>query len=78
MIVFDHLAPPNKANPTHFWDHGADGSYDALNFSKRNMGYQKGVFLYRSNVLIYEPSIEKYDSKELQKQAFDAQKRNFK
>lgn len=39
MIVYDHLAPPNKARATELWELGPDGSYDAIAYYPKYGGY---------------------------------------
>lgn len=39
MIVYDHLAAPNKSSKVELWQVGPDGSYDAVSYFKKYGGY---------------------------------------
>ncbi len=55
MLVYDHLAPPQKARPIDQFDMGPDGSNDALSYYGRYGGY----FEWYRNV----KTTDKYDSR---------------
>jgi hypothetical protein len=55
MLVYDHLAPPQKARPMDQFDMGPDGSNDALSYYGRYGGY----FEWYRNV----KTTDKYDSR---------------
>ena len=61
MIVFDHLAEPKKTDPNTLWSYGSDGSTDAYYFYPGYHEMRKGAFFLRPNVVVYDPTMDKYD-----------------
>ncbi|MFW5659550.1 MAG: hypothetical protein ACOCZ8_06190, partial [Bacteroidota bacterium] len=74
-IVFDHLKEPKDLNPTGMYIIGPDGSYDALYWLNRVDQGRKGFFIYLPNIAPYDPNMEQFDPKVVEKQAEEAKKR---
>ena len=78
MIVFDHLAPPNKVNEHEFFEYGPDGTLDAFNFyDKRFWNHRKGFFELKRNITVYNPALEKYNPKK-PKEVYEYEKMRIK
>jgi len=93
MVVYDHLANPNKLigqnEMRDSWDMGPDGSYDALVFEhkrkkmhSKNMGNvnardTKGYFDWHRNVALAESYNERMNQKRIEERRYESLKAQF-